>query len=530
MAHAPQRGYLLIILHAHLPFVRHPEHPTFLEEDWLFEAITECYLPLLEVLDRLANDRIDFAITLSLSPTLLAMLRDPLLQERYIRRLDGLIELACRELRRTRRDPALHMLAHHYHATFCRSRNLFAGRYKRSLVGGFKAFVDSGHIELMTTCATHAYLPLMDNNQPAMRAQIKAGIDCSTASFGSPPAGFWLPECGYDDSVDEVLGQAGIRYFFLETHGLLHGTPRPRYGVFAPARCPCGAAAFARDLCASKQVWSAHEGYPGDYRYRDFYRDIGFDLDYDYIRPFLHGDGSRTYTGIKYYRITGAGGDKRPYDTCAAARAVCEHARHFVMSRQVQVQRLSGLMDRAPIVVVPFDAELLGHWWHEGPAWLEHTIRTAAASQSIRPAAPSEVLERYPDLQPLRPSPSSWGVRGFHEAWLNEKTDWMYPRLHTAARRMVELARRFPSARGRRRRALDQAARELMLAQSSDWAFIRTAGTMTGYATARFTAHLDNFYALDEALRSRRLQDAALQALEGASPVVPDLDYRLYLP
>ena len=129
----------------------------------------------------------------------------------------------------------------------------------------------------------------------------------------------WLPECGYTAGVDELLRDAGIRYFFVDTHAVMFAEPRPKFGVYAPIICPrSGVAALARDTESSKQVWSAIEGYPGDYNYRDFYRDVGFDLDFDYLRPHLHKTGIRSHLGIKYYKITGRTDHKQPYNPTAA--------------------------------------------------------------------------------------------------------------------------------------------------------------------------------------------------------------------
>src|SRR5215472_17590479 len=123
-------GYVAVILHAHLPFVRHPEHEHFLEEEWLFEAITETYIPLLRVMQRLVNDAVPFKLTMSISPTLCAMLQDHLLRERYVRHLDLLIDLAAREKKRNRKHPQLCDLADFYIGLFSDTRRLFVDEWK----------------------------------------------------------------------------------------------------------------------------------------------------------------------------------------------------------------------------------------------------------------------------------------------------------------------------------------------------------------------------------------------------------------
>ena len=370
-----ESGYLCLILHAHLPYVRHPEHVFALEEHWLYEAITETYVPLLKMMERLVEDRIDFRLTFSMSPTLLSMLRDPLLQSRYLNRLDSLIELAREEMKRTAKDPDLHRLAVMYWDRFVQIRDAFAGDYHKDLVEGFNRLMNLGRIEIVVSAATHAYLPLLSIVPSAVREQIGVGIRHYEEVFGSKPRGFWLPECGYYPGVEEILKGFGIDFAVLETHGITRADPRPKYSVYAPVCCPCGMAVLGRDPESSRQVWSCTEGYPGDYDYREFYRDVAYDLDLDYVGPYVHPDGIRLDTGIKYYRITGKGNTKKVYRPFRAEGKADGHAGNFVFNRENQIEYLASVMDRKPLVVAPYDAELFGHWWYEGPLWLERLIR-----------------------------------------------------------------------------------------------------------------------------------------------------------
>ncbi|MBM3255402.1 MAG: DUF1957 domain-containing protein, partial [Candidatus Omnitrophica bacterium] len=386
------KGYLCLVLHSHLPFVRHPEHEDFLEEDWLYEAMTETYIPLILVFERLLNDKVDFRLTISLTPTLISMLGDNLLQERYLKHINKLIELAHKEVERTRWQPEFNNLANMYLARFYEARNVFE-RYNRNLVFAFKAFQDAGNLEIITCGATHGFFPLMDVTKPSIRAQVKVAASHYEKVFGRKPRGIWLPECGYNPPDDEILKEAGIKYFLTDAHGILHGSPRPKYGVFAPVYCKSGVACFGRDLESSKQVWSSIEGYPGDYVYREFYRDIGFDLDFEYIRPYIHPDGVRINTGIKYYRITGNDNNKEPYNPHWAREKAAAHAGNFMFNREKQVEYLYELMQKKPLIVSPYDAELYGHWWYEGPMWLDFLLRKVYFDQkTIRMITPSEYL------------------------------------------------------------------------------------------------------------------------------------------
>ncbi len=519
-----------MILHAHLPYVRHPEYDSFLEENWLFEAITETYIPLLTVMRGLVRDGVPFRITFSMTPTLVTMLEDDLLISRYLRHLDRLIELAGREVERTAEDPAFNSLARFYLKEFQRARETLFEIEGGRIVRAFRKLQDSGAIEIMASCATHAYLPLIRNNPRSVRAQVLEGTRNYAAAFGRPPRGFWLPECGYFPGVEEFLAEAGIRYFVLDSHGLLNADPQPRFGVYAPVFCPNGVAAFGRDPESSKQVWSAKEGYPGDYDYREFYRDIGFDLNIDYIRPYIHPGDIRINTGIKYYRITGPGDHKEPYAPSRAIEKAAIHAGNFMFNRERQAEYLAGAMNCPPLIVAPYDAELFGHWWFEGPRFLDFLARKIAFDQNtIALTTPSEYLEAFPVHQVCRPAASSWGYNGFNEIWLNGANDWIYRYLHAAAGRMEEMAagagRR---AAGIKRRALNQAARELMLAQASDWAFIMKAGTTVEYAKRRVENHMARFGFLADGIERGKVDRRKLEALEEMDAIFPDLDYRLY--
>jgi len=524
-----EKGYLALVLHSHLPYVRHPEHDQFLEEDWLYEAITETYIPLINVFEGLVNDGIDFRITISLTPTLISMLTDPLLQHRYVRHINKLIELADKELVRTRGQSEFEPIARMYRDMFENARFVFEEKYGRNIVTAFKKFQDLGVLEIITCGATHGFLPLMQNKN-AVRAQIQVAKDVHTKHLGRPPKGIWLPECGYYPGLDEILHDAGIRYFFTDSHGVFHAEPRPKYGVYAPIYCRSGVAAFGRDIESSKQVWSSIEGYPGDYNYRDFYRDVGFDLDYEYVRPYIHPDGVRVNLGIKYYKITGNSNHKDPYVRSRALDCAADHAGNFLFNREKQVEWLGSVFqDRKPIIVAPYDAELYGHWWFEGPDWINFLIRKTVCDQkTVRLITPSEYLKENPKCQVATPSGSSWGYKGYSEVWLNESNDWIYRHLHKAAERMVELAQAFPDSDGLLRRALNQAAREVLLAQSSDWAFILKTGSHVEYAIKRTKEHLLQFDRLYRDIRGNSLDEAWLSTIEYKNNLFPDIDYRVY--
>jgi len=523
-------GSLALLLHAHLPYVRHPEHDDFLEEDWLYEAIAETYIPLLSVFERLVNDGIAFQVTMSMTPPLVHMLQDPLLQERAERYLQRSVELAEREMVRTRHEPHLLGLAKFYHYRFSECLRLYTEVWKKDLVGAFSRLQDQGSLEIITCAATHGFLPLMAQFPEAVRAQILLGRDHYRTAFGRDPRGIWLPECAYAPGIDAELQKAGLRWCVLDSHGVMFGNPRPRFAIFAPVWTPAGVAAFPRDRDSSRQVWSAEHGYPGDPAYRDFYKDIGFDLSDEYLRPFLPPDGTRKFTGFKYHRITGRTPHKDHYNRAWAEAAADHHAGDFLNSRMGQIRHLAENMPTPPLVLSPFDAGLFGHWWFEGPEFLDLFLRKASCDQQVFDlTTPSAYLEKHTTLQIVEPCPSSWGHKGYWEVWLDESNSWIYPHLHAAARRMIDLASAQPKKpKPGVERLLRQLGRELLLAQSSDWAFLMKTGTAKEYATKRTKDHLLRFNRLFEQHSNGTLDETFLAQCEQRDNIFPDLEWRYY--
>ncbi|OIP78968.1 MAG: glycoside hydrolase [Oscillatoriales cyanobacterium CG2_30_44_21] len=525
-------GYLALVLHAHLPYVRHPESDYVLEEEWLYEAITETYIPLIKVYEGLRRDGIDFKMTMSMTPPLVSMLRDPLLQERYDKHLALLQQLVELEVIHNEHNGHVKYLAEYYVREFAETREIWE-RYDGDLISAFKQFQDTNNLEIITCGATHGYLPLMKMYPEAVWAQLEVAVEHYTQEFGRSPNGIWLPECAYYDGLERMLADVGLRYFLTDGHGLLYGQPRPRFGTYAPVFTETGVAAFARDHESSQQVWSSKVGYPGDPLYREFYKDLGWEADYEYIKPFVMPNGQRKNTGVKYHRITGRdfGLDaKQLYDPYWAKEKAAEHATNFMQNRQSQVGYLHDMMGRPPLVVSPYDAELFGHWWYEGPWFIDFLIRKSSYDQeTFEMTHLADYLRDNPTQQVSRPAQSSWGYKGFHEYWLNETNAWVYQHLHKGAERMIHLSYREP-ADELEWRALNQAARELLLAQSSDWAFIMRTGTMVPYAIRRTRSHLMRLEKLFEDIESGKIDAGWLEKVEYMDNIFPDINYRTYRP
>jgi 1,4-alpha-glucan branching enzyme len=289
-------------------------------------------------------------------------------------------------------------------------------------------------------------------------------------------------------------------------------------------------AVFARDMETSQQVWSAEVGYPGNPYYREFYRDVGWDLPLDYLLPHLHKDGKRRHLGLKYYRITGETDEKEPYVPAWAREQAARDATHFLNERIRQAKHLRELHEgHLPLVVSPYDAELYGHWWYEGPQFLDFLFRQLHYDQNeIEAITPGDFLGLGIEIQTQQPSASSWGELGYYKVWLNLETTWIYPFQHDAEQRMTKLANRFDDPTELELRTLNQLARELLLAQASDWAFQIYQGTTAQYASQRFRSHIHRFALLAEQLEKGEIGEELLSEIELRDNIFSEIDYRIY--
>ncbi|MEI6032631.1 MAG: 1,4-alpha-glucan branching protein domain-containing protein [Synechococcaceae cyanobacterium ELA739] len=510
-------GDLALVLHAHLPYVRSGEAGS-LEEDWYFQALQECYLPLLEMLEAAAADpRQRPRLTMGLSPTLLSLLSDRELNARFVPWLElrlTLIADAPKELAGAAQDLELRLVEIRQQFLNCGGR----------LLSRFRRLQQDGVLDLITCGATHGYLPLLRDSPESVRAQLLTAVREHQRLLGERPLGIWLPECAYYEGLDQQLANCGLRYTLLDGHGLLHAMPRPRYGVYAPVCSPAGVAFFARDSESTLPVWSASQGYPGDGAYREFHRDLGWDLSEERLEEL--GIRSRRPLGLKLHRVTAQGcplDAKQPYEPEQARERLGQHAADYLQGRLRQLEALGKTIDRPPLLVAPFDAELFGHWWFEGPQFLGELFRLGPQS-GVNFTHLRDVLSVGQTLQVCRPSPSSWGQGGYHDYWLNETNSWVVAEWQRASRAMVRRVNRGVGS-SEQRDWLTQAGRELLLAQSSDWSFILRAGTTTELARERIHRHLDRFWRLMDAIENGTpLPDHWLAAVRREDGLFPDLN------
>ncbi|HXE71088.1 MAG TPA: 1,4-alpha-glucan branching protein domain-containing protein [Candidatus Nitrosotenuis sp.] len=510
-------GFLLLHLHAHLPFIPDPVlfegdpwRPMGYPQEWYPEAVRETYLPLLDLFETLLAEGVDFKLSIDLSPPLVAMMTSPRHQADVMEYLERLIQLARLEVERTaREEPHYHEVARMHLGHLSRCRDLFLG-YGCDLAAAFRRFQDLGKLEILTCVGTHPMLPLWQSQPQAIRGQIRAAQDYHQQIFGRPSVGIWLPECAYAPGVEQFLDEAGLRYFFSEADTVLRGDSPAEFGVNAPVYVRGSrVAVFPRDPETGQQVWSGETGYPGDPDYLDFHIRGG---------PF------------KYNRITdrSSGLNKQPYVPAWADAKAASQAQHFVDCRRWRFEYLRHVMWKKPLVVAPYDAELFGHHWYEGPKFLYYVFKKLHYDQnSVELITPSSYLALNPTAQEMWPTVSSWGDKASFDKWMYGATSWMYRHGHEAAREMGRMARA-GAADETGRRLLAQAARQLCLAMASDLPFVISNGHFVDRMKRLFFGALEGFWQLAAAFWRHRqggeVDLGRLRELELENCIFPGLD------
>jgi 1,4-alpha-glucan branching enzyme len=515
-------GRLCLILHGHLPYVLH--HGLWPHgEAWLYEAAAETYLPLLQLLDELAEQNIHAGLTFGLTPILLEQLAHDHFKTGFVRYLHERIDRAHQDAKEFGRDgdkPAA-ALARRWAHWFGEQLAHFQ-KLKRDIPAAFARHFREGRIQILTSAATHAYLPLLlqDNS---LQAQLTAGVTISEKHLGIRPRGLWLPECAYRPAsqqwqppvlyadtrprpgLETWFQSAGLSHFFVDTHLLADakplalmksegvdptsdalvfwdikrgwGNPLEPVGVASEPRPP-NVYAFARHPRVSEQVWSGVIGYPGAGEYLEFHR--------------KHGP-----QGLRYHRVTShetSQHQKAMYDPDLIAGKVYEHAHHFCSVVREVLSEYTAITGRIGTVVAPFDAELFGHWWFEGPRFLREVLLMLAHDGTVELATAEQALAESTLDKVVRLPEGSWGEGGHHHVWLNEQTRWLWEIEYRAEDRFDRLLKELPwQTNAEVQKLLKQTALELLLMQASDWPFVIHSRGAADYGITRFAGHATRF-------------------------------------
>ncbi|MDR2518878.1 MAG: DUF1957 domain-containing protein [Spirochaetaceae bacterium] len=520
-----KRRVISLVLNAHTPFIRRQDIPQSAEDLWFFEGLSETYLPLLDMFDRLDKERIPFRLGISLSPILCGMLGDGLLLKRYEDYLNAQIEFGFRETQRLAGAEGQRRLAERWRAKAQERLGWFAERCRKNILNGFDYYQHKGRLELLTTAATYGFLPFYTARPEAIQAQFEVAIASYRQHFGRHPQGFWLPGLGWDPALDRYLRAYNFGYTIVNAHALVLGEPAAAKGSFYPVKTPRGVFVFARDYYAHQDIAGAGQGFSYHKAYRDNYADVGYELSAEVVAPFLGPDGGRTQTGYKYKALGGA-----VYDPAQASELIRRQAAAFLDARAARLAQAEAFMAENPVSLCAYNTDTFGRLWHEGPEFLEALFREGAKRDDLQFMTPAEYLYKQDlsAMQTVTPCFSSAGYNGYAETWLDASNDWIYRHTARSLERMAEIAERFPDETGLKERALNQAAREILLSQSSDWTKLLYKGESAEFARAQIEEALRNFTTIYEALGSNYLSTEWLTNLERRHNIFPGVNYRVF--
>ena len=466
------------VLHAHLPWLKRAGKWPFGEE-WLYQAILSTYIPLADMLHRLRHSRISGAITLGITPVLIEMLRDPYFMDGFDAYVDSRVALLDDDIVTFgEREPKLRQLAIGARAHVQSMRKHWKNDYGRDLLAAFSEFAKAGEIEILTSAATHAYLPLMPAR--AVEAQLANGIATTQSALGVRATGVWLPECAFERGIVPLLERLGLKYFYADERALADLTA----DLDRPLRYPnSGVSYFTRHPLARGELMDTDLGYPGNSWYREFYK-------------------RHERSGMHYWRVTDKNAsfaDKEPYEPARALEQIRRHAGDFVR----KIRETPDGQDR--FLTFTFDAELFGHWWGEGILWLEETLVQLHHEGVAGFARPSEILASATSVEALELPRSSWGIGGDDRVWNNPNTAAYWDTVQEVQIEFEDLVHRY----GQAAPFVQQAARELFLVQSSDWPFLMTNGEAGSYPQERVARHVRAFAEVARAARGET-HDAAI--------------------
>lgn len=566
------KGFLTFVFHSHLPWVlghgRWP-HGT----DWLNEATAECYIPILNQIIQLVDEGYHPYLNIGITPILQEQLQSPRFVNEFEYYLKTKIEAAEDDIKEFTRKGQKNFLsvAKMWKNYYIKIREDFKSKLRKNLIKLFSQLQKQGHLEIITSAATHGYLPLLKYDR-SVDAQINLGIKVYQKNFGRAPNGIWLPECAYRPSykwtppvgidktprdrkgIDEFLSKHNIEYFIVDSHLLKGGkaigvyltrfkalknlwqhfkkefieikedfekSPYEVYLISSNTRIK-PVAIFTRDPETALQVWSGDLGYPGESQYLDFHK-------------------KRFPGGLRYWRVTDPKIDlalKQIYNPSVVENKIKEHARHFVsLVEKISIRNYEE-NNKPSLICTPFDTELFGHWWFEGPRWVYYVLKFIEEDSEIELATSNTILDRLKPDKIISLPEGSWGEGGFHYIWLNQSTDWTWKRIYEAEDEFYSLYDKFSDSRHDNVISiLKQLSREFLLLQSSDWQFLISTRSARDYAELRFSRHFENFkqlarillcYAENKQIKQDKIN--FLKDLEKQDNCFKDLDLSIFQP
>lgn len=516
---------LIFCISAHQPYICHKEDEFLPQNELLFTAISETYLPLLNMFSNLEADGVSFKIMMCFSPSLCALLSDPQIQSQYIEWLDRGIALGEKQVALYGDDDPRKVLAQKQLDLSIQNRRDFTETYQQDLLSKFSYYAKKGNLELLATAATNCYLPMYADLPQAVQAQIEVGLISHRHYFESAPEGFWLPYMGYAPGLESLIRPYGFHYTILDSHGLLFGTPVPENGIFGPAKCFNALAVFARDNAAAPGFEDDVEKIALKSVYRDQNRDIGFEESLENLEGFLNSKNVRLSTGYKYWSQE-EDSFYKPEEALASLKA---DAKTFLDEKSKKLNQASELLkNNDALSLCCFDSSFFGQQWHEGIAWLEEIFRQIANRDDIEMGHCSEFIQDKTKLPRITPFNSAGAGTGYAEDLIDHSNDWMIRYVRKAVERMVDLTQRFPTDTGLKERSLNLAAKEVLLAQSGDWAKMLKEQDFGDYASERFKESIGAFSTVYDSLGSNSISTEWLTNMERKHRIFSWINYRAF--
>ncbi|MEI8134775.1 MAG: 1,4-alpha-glucan branching protein domain-containing protein [bacterium] len=525
-------GYFTFVLHTHLPYVLHHGKWPF-GSDWLSEAVAECYIPIIEKLESLHQADVPVKISMDFSPVLLEQLADPDFPTVFNDYCDERIKLAKADKKSFKDSEAeLLELAEYWIDFYKETKRIFNKKYSNNIIARLKHLSHAGVLDAMTCAATHGYFPLLVDDRN-IRAQIQIAIATHEKYFGKRPKGIWLPECAYRPrywwtpqtasarysefskeraGIEEILAEFDLRYFIVEGSLTKGGKAMPSYhwnsnnhsaedsfdwakyffqtsehedrslsNIYAvkstlreiPGKLPV---VFSRDRKTSEQVWSGEIGYPGHPNYLEFHK-------------------KHHNSGLRYWKVTGRGvdiGGKKLFEPTATDATLEIQATHFVNLVKTTLHEHRAKTGKPGVVCSPFDTELFGHWWYEGPGFLKLVFEKLSKDNDIVLSNCAEIIEALPNPEIIALPEGSWGEGGGHFVWQNQKVAWTWDDIYSLEKKFLDTLNEYFQIANPAKfltKILKQSARELLLLEASDWQFLITTDSATEYSTDRFEEH-----------------------------------------
>ncbi|WP_407399433.1 1,4-alpha-glucan branching protein domain-containing protein [Treponema sp.] len=520
---------LALIIEADQAFIRNTEKDSNFtaENNVLFTALTETYIPLLNMFGRLEEENIDFKFGVVMSPALCFILDDAQIQKQYIDHLDNLIALGKSELKRCKGTDC------EAHASAClakieKTKTDFTETYGQNILGAFKKYADKGNLELIPTAATYAYLPHYEDFPEAINAQVETGIYSHRHFFGETGEGFWLPYQGWSRSFEWTLRSYGANYTVVDARSILFAKDCPETGIYAPLRTRTSLVVFGLDPDSPKEI-IGEDGFSQNEIYRSQRFDIGYELKQDLVSAFFNKNDARIETGYKYWSNESEDDDLIPYNGEKAAKQAIEDAISFYESKLEKLDAAAEhIKDDNAVLVCSIPAEALGQKWHEGIQWLENVIRCTASKQGFDFALCKDLIEKQFSLPKINPYPCSSNGLGYGEDLVDSSNSWMIRYVRKATERMIDLTERFPAEDSLKERLLNMAAKQVLLAQSGEWPMMLHDSVLSDYVNEQFKDEILSFTKVFDALASNTVSTEWLTNCEKKNPLFPWLNYRIF--